>query len=93
MAYITNYSLQVKTTKPKTYSRKKLIIIGFLIFAFGLGACFPGAAKKVRSVVFPFLEPNVQEAFSSMLEDLDRGEPISDAASVFCREIIFGEAN
>ena len=54
---------------------------------------FPGAAKKVRSVVFPFLEPNVQEAFSSMLEDLDRGEPISDAASVFCREIIFGEAN
>lgn len=59
-----------------------------LLFAWTVRQAWPEGREVLRQYLLPG-EPTVtEEAFRNMLEDLRQGEPVLDAVSAFCAEIV-----
>ena len=92
MSYQIEYGSFRYDHKQKTLGKRQLIVgILSLITAVMILLQFPHEIDRLRQTLLPFFEPHVQQAFGNMVARIDEGEKFSDAASAFCREIIFEE--
>ena len=75
----------------KKLSKQKIALFlagGLVVAVLLLCVGYPSQAAAIRSHMFPFLEPNVQEAFYAMQESVRQGSDLKEAAVVFCRDVI-----
>ena len=90
MAYHIQYG-SIQHDK-KVYRRKQSAMWGVIIVLLALvmaSACFPQEMSSIREAVFPFLKPQVKEAFGEMVAQIRDGTSAYEAAGTFCREIVF----
>lgn len=90
MSYTTQYGVCRYDKQNRPQKHLFMICIAVLFAAIILlQIAFPAHVENIRSVLFPFMAPNVQEAFSEMVGNLRSGTDFSEAAVVFCREVLY----
>lgn len=93
-----SYSIHYDSDNPKFRSKKKHVfglvgvILTIMVCAVALGWAIPQQAKQFRQALFPWSREEVKAAFAELRDDLRQGEPISDAVTAFCVEIIHDSA-
>lgn len=93
MSYNVKYgSCRYDKPKPRQRPNKITILISIVIAVFLINLIFPTQIAQIRRHIFPFLEPEVMDAFSEMIGDISEGNNVQDALTVFCKEIIGGAA-
>lgn len=90
MAYTIQYGTSKYDVKKVDKKKRQLIVsICLLCVVVLICATFYEQVGEFRRHFLPFLEPNVQDAFRNMAVQVENGMEIKDAASAFCREILF----
>lgn len=93
-----SYSISYGSDTPKLYQKKKgyMGLIGailiIMICAAAIGWAIPQQAKAFAQALFPWTREEVRFALTELRRDILDGQPLSDAVTTFCREIIY-EAN
>lgn len=90
------YKIQYGTCKydAKSASIWKLLVVFIVVIAMvGAVAQFSASdyLQNVRSRIFPFSDDHVQAAFREMVTQIGEGTSFSEAATVFCREILIDQ--
>lgn len=89
MAYQIRYSgaaMVKEVKKPRKMNIKIGIIVCLALMFIGLLQI-----ETVQNFFIPGDPQSTKAAFSSFTNELRAGEPFSDAAAVFCRQILQGE--
>lgn len=68
-----------------------LICCFFLLFSFTVRLFWPAGAQVLRQAFVTDQFSHGALAVMEMVEDLQQGESVSDAVSVFCQEILHGQ--
>lgn len=92
-----SYSIQYGTSRydSKIVDKKKrwlVMSICLLCVAVLICAVFSEQISDLRRHILPFFEPQVQAAFEQMAVQIGDGVEFQDAATAFCREILFEAA-
>ncbi len=89
-----SYSIHYDSDNPNFRSQKKPLfgligaILVIMVCAAAIGWAIPQQAMQFRQVLLPWTRTEVKAAFAELREDLRQGEPLSDAVTAFCLEII-----
>lgn len=59
-----------------------------LVFCFLVRLAWPGGTALLQNYVLPGESTVTEEAFEAMLSDLRAGEPLNDALTTFCKDVI-----
>lgn len=62
----------------------------FLIFVLGVRLVWPEGSELLQSYLLPGEKGVTEAAFSVMITDLQAGEPLGEAVTAFCRQVIAG---
>lgn len=65
----------------------------FLTFLLLTHIFWPSGREKLRQLLLPGDPDVTAQAFSVMMDDLRSGEPMGEAVTVFCREILSNAEN
>lgn len=86
MGYRVEYGQAAGKKSGKWHAKRVLILTGIflLLFVWGLRLYWPEGSGLLRQILLP----GDAEAVSVFMEDLKAGQPFSEAAAAFCREII-----
>lgn len=86
MGYRVEYGQASGKRKEKWDGKRVLILTGIflLLFAWGIRLYWPEGSVLLRQILLPGEKAMV----SAFMEDLKAGQPFSEAAAAFCREII-----
>lgn len=93
-----SYSIHYDSDNPIFRPKKKPIfglvgvILTIMVCAVAIGWAIPQQAKQFRQALFPWTREEVKAAFADLRDDLRLGEPLSDAVTAFCLEIIHDSA-
>lgn len=60
----------------------------FLLFTLLVKVSWNEGTEKLREYLIPGALSVTQAAFQSFMEDLQEGEPVADALTTFCQDII-----
>ena len=91
MGYKIVYGDGPKSVYDKNVTGNRLRILTaacFLAFCLLVRLVWPEGVAVLRDVMLPGEETVTELAFESMLDNLRSGEPVGDALTVFCREVI-----
>lgn len=89
MSYRIEYDCPGNLHSPKKHTNLMRCIAGFFLLFLLLTQLFwPAGAQKLRQVFFPWDEEVTAKAFSGLVISVQQGDELSNAVSVFCREII-----
>ena len=89
-----SYSIHYDSDNPNFRAQKKPLfgfvgaILVIMVCAAAIGWAIPQQAKQFREVLLPWTRTEVKAAFSELRDNLLQGEPLSDAVTAFCLEII-----
>jgi len=74
--------------------RKKALTVAGIVIAIAL--CYflfawncPEYAQRLSEALFPWLQPEVQQAFGEFREDIREGVPFVDAVEDFCANLLY----
>jgi hypothetical protein len=89
MAYSIGYGQQRNDRCKKRSGKrfKMLALVFFLVFLLSVQLFSQEGAEFLRRMILPVGEESM-EAFSAMIQAVEDGEPIADAVTAFCREVI-----
>ena len=91
MAYRIDYA-PVKPEKKRNIGRKLRfqVLTAALLLAFILGVkyAWPGGAARLRQALLPGEASRTEVAVQTLVERVARGEPVGEAVTAFCREIL-----
>ena len=77
-----------KVRKGGTLRLRMLTAVFLLLFVFLVGQAWPEGREVLRRCLIPG-EPTVTEAlFADMLSEIRAGEPVEEAVTAFCRELM-----
>ena len=80
---------QVRQEKNNISNRLRILTAAcFLAFCILVRLFWPEGLVMLRDVMLPVEETVTELAFENMLSDLRAGEPMGDALTAFCREVI-----
>lgn len=90
MSYSIHYGPDVPQSVPIKRSYFGLVgaLLVVVICATAVGWAMPQQAEKFAQALFPWTRSEVNAAFAELREDVREGQPISEAVTTFCREII-----
>ena len=78
--------------KKYNFTRMQGLICGFfLLFSLAVRLFWPAGTQVLRQVFVTDRISHGAQAVIAMVEDLQQGESVSDAVSVFCQEILHGQ--
>ena len=90
-----SYAIHYGPNKPK-YQKKKNGYIGFvgavliiMVCATAIGFAIPQQADQFVRALFPWTRSQIVSAILDLRENIIMGDPIYDAITTFCREIIY----
>lgn len=91
MSYKISYGETAKMKMRKPNIRFVVPVAAVLAAALGVTArlCWPDETKQLIEALFPLTSDSSQQALKSFSENIRAGEPIGDAVTAFCREIIY----
>jgi len=93
-----SYSIHYDSDNPSYKQRKKPVfgIIGailvIMVCAAAIGWAIPQQVMQFKEALVPWTRAEVKEAFSELQDDLQQGQPLADAVTAFCLEIIHDSA-
>lgn len=88
------YSIHYGPDRPQFAKRKRNYagfigaVVILMVCAMAAGWALPQQAERFKQALFPWTRDQVQSAFAEFQENVRDGEPLSDAVTDFCREII-----
>lgn len=91
MAYRIVYGPMPKGTCPErrsTFRFHLLTAVFLLLFVLLVRQAWPEGTERLRSVLLPGEPGSTEKAVQVLLTDVQEGEPIGDAVTAFCRQII-----
>lgn len=91
MAYRIIYGEDPVITKQRRSRPLRLqtmTAVFFLLFALLVSFTWSEGTEKLREYLIPGERSVTQAAFQTFVEDLQEGEPVGDALTTFCRDII-----
>lgn len=68
--------------------RKRRTAAAILLAVVAIGVLLLGGADRVRDFLIPGDPEVTKAAFAQFTENIRQGEPVGDAITAFCREII-----
>lgn len=78
-----------RSHKTKENTRLRILVAGcLLLFAISVKLLWPEGTEKLRRTLLPGEMSQTEQAFSSMLENVREGEPLGEAFTAFCRQVI-----
>lgn len=78
--------------KKHSFTRLQGLICGFfLLFSLAVRLFWPAGSQVLRDLFVTDQLSQGAQAAVAMVEDLQQGESVSDAVSVFCQEILHGQ--
>ena len=77
------YTAQGRFTRLRT-----MIAASFLIFSLVVRLTWEDGTEKLRSIFMPEPLSVTEQAFSELVTDLQEGQTLSDALTIFCSTII-----
>lgn len=89
MGYRVVYGAMPPVKRRKSKLRLQALTAAFLLaFALTVRQAWPEGQEMLRRFLLPG-EPTVtEEAFRNMISDLQGGEPLADAVTAFCAQIV-----
>lgn len=89
MAYSIGYGPQrnERCAKGTHFRFSVLVLVFFLVFLISVQLFSQEGAQLLRRMILPVGDETV-EAFSSMIQSVEDGTPVSEAVTAFCREVI-----
>lgn len=90
MSYSIHYGPEKPSYLPKKKSYFGIIGAGIivLIIAISIGWSIPEYSEQFVHALFPWTRSDVQYALGELSQNVREGQPMSDAVTAFCREII-----
>lgn len=90
MGYVIEYSPQDKRKYPITGNKRKgkRYVRWFLILVVLVCSLIPGIRTRAVNLLIPGDDEVTKAAFQIMTEQLRAGEPVNDAVTAFCQEIL-----
>ena len=88
MSYHIEYNPELKEKYPKVRKRRELPTRKMLVLLSVLIASYIFVQYRLYYYFIPGNPDITSSAFSTMIESVGEGEPVKDAFSVFCKEII-----
>ena len=88
------YSVYYGPDMPRFTSKKRNhggfigAVLIFMVCAMAIGWALPQQTERFVQALFPWTQDQVQIAFAELRQDVREGQPLSDAVTAFCREII-----
>lgn len=67
---------------------RTLIAASILLFSLIVRLTWEDGAEKMRQILLPGPLSAAEQAFSELIADVREGERVSDALTVFCKEIL-----
>ncbi len=89
-----SYSIHYDSDNPNFIPQKKPLfgfvgaILVIMVCAVAIGWAIPQQVDQFREALFPWTREETKAAFSELRDDLRQGEPLPDAVTAFCLEII-----
>ena len=94
MSYRINYGHPSDKRYPAASGQGRLpsmICAAFLLFLLLTNTFWPSGRALLKDLFIPGNPETTANAFSGLMEDIREGEELSEALTVFCREILFDE--
>lgn len=91
MAYRIVYGPEIPPQYRKKHTNCRLRLftaISLLLFTLLVKEFFPAGTEKMQEFLLPGNPTITQAALNSMMNQLQSGEPLADALTVFCKEIL-----
>ena len=91
MAYRIVYGPMPKATSPGRQISLRIsmmTVVFLLLFVLLVKQTWPEGTDMLRSVLLPGEPGKTETAVQTLLEDMRNGEPVGDAVTAFCRQII-----
>ena len=63
-------------------------VVVIIVCALVIGWSIPQQAEKFALALFPWTRTEARTSFSQLQEDIKDGQPLTDAVTTFCLEII-----
>lgn len=88
MGYRITYESPFKSENRKTFVKKTIYLklISVVVIAFAVS--FALFNTKLRRMILPGDPVVTERALSELVVDIREGQPVSDAVTAFCREIL-----
>ena len=89
-----SYSISYGPDRPKPAPKKQSYfglagaVTVIVVCALVIGWWIPQQAEQFAQVLLPWTKNEVKAAFAELREDIHDGQPLSDAVTAFCLEII-----
>ena len=93
-----SYSIHYDSDNPNFRPQKKPVfgIIGailvIMVCAAAIGWAIPQQVMQFKEALLPWTRAEVKAAFSNLQDDLQQGQPLADAVTAFCQEMIHDSA-
>ena len=90
MGYSIHYGPDRPQFAPEKRTNRGFVgaVLILMVCAMAIGWALPQQTERFVQALFPWTQEQVQVAFAELRQDVREGQPLSDAVTAFCREII-----
>lgn len=91
MSYTIHYGPETPKFAPKKKGYAGLVgaVIIIMICSAAIGWSIPKQTELFVKALFPWTRTEVKAALADLRNEVRNGEPITDAVTTFCRELIY----
>ncbi len=89
-----SYSIRYGPDRPRSAPKKRSyfglvgVVLVIMVCAVAIGWSIPQQAEQFKQALLPWTRSEVRAAFADLQENVREGQPLQDALTAFCLEII-----